>query len=96
MSGQSGSAFLSQHNIMGSEAFNRRPFVIIRNLRAGSFRRRKNRSVVAYVVVAVLALSAGAAAAFMALAPGLADAEIKAAAAPAAPQPALPVVPRTN
>ena len=52
---------MSQHNIMGSEAFNKGPFVIIRAVKSGGFRRRRSRSVAAYAVVAILALSAGAA-----------------------------------
>lgn len=60
---------MSQHNIIGSEAFSQRPFVIIRGVKTGGIRRRRSGSAVTYVVVAVLALSAGAAAAAFALGP---------------------------
>lgn len=60
---------MSQHNIMGSEAFTKGPFVIIRAVKSGGFRRRRSRSLVTYTVVAVLALSAGAAVAAFALGP---------------------------
>lgn len=60
---------MSQHNIIGSEAFSQRPFVIIRGVKTGGIRRRRTGSALAYVVVAVLALSAGAAAAAFALGP---------------------------
>lgn len=75
---------MSQHNIMGSEAFNKGPFVIIRAVKSGGFRRRRSRSIAAYVVVAVLALSAGAAAAALALGPLLVQAEV------ATPAPVIP------
>ena len=52
---------MSQHNIIGSEAFGRRPFVILRGVKAGGIRRRRSGSAMAYVIVAILALSAGAA-----------------------------------
>lgn len=60
---------MSQHNIIGSEAFSTQPYVLVRNVRAGGFRRRRSRSLLAYGVVTVLALSAGAAAAAFALGP---------------------------
>ena len=54
---------MSQHNIVGSEAFGRRPFVYIRTLRPGSFRRRKARTAMAFAAgVIVTALAVGAAA----------------------------------
>ena len=74
---------MSQHNIMGSEAFTKGPFVIIRAVKSGGFRRRRSRSLAAYVVVAVVALSAGAAVAAFALGPLLVQAEPASAAAPA-------------
>lgn len=85
---------MSQHNIIGSEAFSKGPFVIIRGVKSGGFRRRRSRSLAAYAVVAVLALSAGAAAAAFALGPLLVQTD-PAAAAPAigAPAPALPATP---
>ncbi len=71
---------MSQHNIIGSEAFTKGPFVIIRGVKSGGFRRRRSRSLVAYAVVAALALSAGAAAAAFALGPLLVQADPAAAA----------------
>ena len=65
---------MSQHNIIGSEAFSQRPFVIIRGVKTGGIRRRRSGSAAAYVIVAVLALSAGAAVAAFALGPLMVDA----------------------
>ena len=84
---------MSQHNITGSEAFTKGPFVIIRAVKSGGFRRRRSRSIATYVVVAVLALSAGAAVAAFALGPLLvqanpaAGAQAVATSAPAGPTP---------
>lgn len=64
---------MSQHNIIGSEAFSNRPYVLVRNVRPGGLRRRRSRSLIAYGVVAVLALSAGAAVAAFAMGPLLVD-----------------------
>lgn len=64
---------MSQHNIIGSEAFSNRPYVLVRNVRPGGFRRRRSRSLIAYGVVAVLALSAGAVVAAFAMGPLLVD-----------------------
>ena len=50
---------MSQHNISGSEAFNRTPSVIIRSVKTGGMRRRRNRTVVAFVAGAGLAIIAG-------------------------------------
>ena len=74
---------MSQHNIIGSEAFTKGPFVIIRGVKSGGFRRRRSRSLAAYAVVAVLALSAGAAAAAFALGPLLVQADAAEVSAPA-------------
>ena len=80
---------MSQHNIIGSEAFTKGPFVIIRGVKSGGFRRRRSRSLAAYVIVAVLALSAGAAAAVFALGPLLVQADpTNAAPLAATPAPA--------
>jgi len=49
---------LSQHNIVGSEAFSRRPFVYIRTLRAGAWRRRRGRMVWAFIAGAGAAIVA--------------------------------------
>ncbi|MGO4409154.1 MULTISPECIES: hypothetical protein [unclassified Brevundimonas] len=83
---------MSQHNIIGSEAFSQRPFVIIRGVKTGGFRRRRSGSAVAYAVVALLALSAGAAVAAFALGPLLvqSDPANAAALAAATPAPAVP------
>ena len=79
---------MSQHNIIGSEAFSQRPFVIIRGVKTGGIRRRRSGSAAAYVIVAVRALSAGAAVAAFALGPLLVQAE-PAAASAVAPAPAV-------
>jgi hypothetical protein len=50
---------MSQHNIVGSEAFERRPFVYIRALRPGGMRRRRARTAMAFVAGAVVALVGG-------------------------------------
>lgn len=63
---------MSQHNISGSEAFKRGPFVLIRTLPAGGRRRRRLRIVVAFAAGAVAATAAGLIAAFLAFGPGLA------------------------
>ena len=80
---------MSQHNIIGSEAFSQRPFVIIRGVKTGGIRRRRSGSAAAYVIVAVLALSAGTAVAAFALGPLLVQAEPSAAPTAAAPAPAV-------
>ena len=49
---------MSQHNIVGSEAFDRRPSVIIRSLRPGGLRRRA-RTALAFVAGAVVTAAAG-------------------------------------
>ena len=48
---------MSQHNIVGSEAFGRRPFVYIRMLKPGAFHRRRGRTVVAFVAGAGVAIA---------------------------------------
>lgn len=52
---------MSQHNIIGSEAFNRSPFVIIRAMRPGGLRRRRARTAVAFIAGAIVAVVIGAA-----------------------------------
>jgi hypothetical protein len=62
---------MSQHNIIGSEAFDRRPSVYIRSLRPGPFHRRRARTAIAFMAgagVAVLGLAGGA---LMIFGPGL-------------------------
>ncbi|WP_029416974.1 hypothetical protein [Brevundimonas bacteroides] len=39
---------MSQHNIVGSEAFNRTPPLVIRKVRTGGMRRRKARAVLIF------------------------------------------------
>lgn len=48
---------MSQHNIVGSEAFGRRPFVYIRMVRAGALHRRRGRTVMAFVAGAGAAIA---------------------------------------
>lgn len=63
---------MSQHNIIGSEAFDGRPYIIVRQVRSGIGRRRRRPALV-LTIVAVVALLAGAAAAVFALAPMLVE-----------------------
>ena len=63
---------MSQHNIIGSEAFDGRRYIIVRQVRSGIGRRRRRPALV-LTVVAVIALLAGATVAVFALAPMLAD-----------------------
>ena len=50
---------MSQHNIVGSEAFDRRPSVTIRSLRPGGLRRRRARTALAFVAGAVVTAVGG-------------------------------------
>lgn len=84
---------MSQHNIIGSEAFDRKPFVLVRSFRAGAMRRRRASTTLAYMIVAVLALAAGAVAAAIALAPQLADAQSAESSPITAVGPGLPLTP---
>lgn len=63
---------MSQHNIIGSEAFDRTPRVIIRSVKTGGMRRRQTRTAVAFVAGACAAVVGGVAAAVMAFGPSLA------------------------
>ena len=63
---------MSQHNIVGSEAFNRSPFVVIRSVRTGGMRRRRARSAVAFIAGAVAAVVGGLVAAIAIFGPSLA------------------------
>lgn len=65
---------MSRHNIVGSEAFDRRPRVYLRSLKAGGVRRRKTRMAVAFIAGAAAALAVGTAAAIVAFGPVLAAA----------------------
>ncbi|WP_339913534.1 hypothetical protein [uncultured Brevundimonas sp.] len=51
---------MSQHNISGSEAFDRAPFVIIRSVRTGGLRRRQMRTAGAFIAGAIAAFIGGA------------------------------------
>lgn len=64
---------MSQHNIIGSEAFNGTRYIIVRNVRSGIGRRRRRRTGIVMLSVAVLALLLGALVAVFALAPLLMD-----------------------
>lgn len=70
---QSGERFLSQHNIIGSEAFTRGPSVIIRKYRSGGMRRRRAKTAAAFVAGAVAMLTAGLIAAAALYGPALAS-----------------------
>lgn len=63
--------FLSQHNIVGSEAFDREPFVLIRSVRNGGMRRRRSRTALAFVAGAAAALVGGLVAASVVFGPGM-------------------------
>lgn len=63
---------MSQHNIIGSEAFDRSPFVIIRSVRAGGMRRRQARTAVAFAAGIGVTVVGGIVAAVVAFGPGLA------------------------
>ena len=52
--------FLSQHNIIGSEAFTRGPSVIIRKYKAGGMRRRRSKTIATFVAGAGAMLVVGA------------------------------------
>ena len=62
---------MSQHNIVGSEAFEKAPFVYIRMVRSGGLRRRKARTLLAFVAGAVVAVGVGALATILAFGPAL-------------------------
>lgn len=84
---------MSQHNIIGSEAFSNRTHVMVQSMRTGAFRRRRARSLTTYAIVAVLALVAGGVFATLALAPQLAEKSVAKPAAAAAPAPHPVVAP---
>jgi hypothetical protein len=62
---------MSQHNIVGSEAFEKAPFVYVRKVRPGGLRRRRARTVVAFVAGAAAAVALGALATILAFGPAL-------------------------
>ena len=63
---------MSQHNIVGSEAFATRPHVYIRSLKAGGWRRRKARLALAFMAGVGVAVVGGVTAAVFAFGPLLA------------------------
>lgn len=62
---------MSQHNISGSEAFDRTPKVYIRSVKTGGMRRRRNRTAIAFVAGAAVAVIGGLAGAVAIFGPGL-------------------------
>ena len=66
-----GRASVSQHNISGSEAFDRTPKVYIRSVKTGGMRRRRTRTAFAFVAGAVVAVIGSLAAAVAIFGPGL-------------------------
>jgi hypothetical protein len=62
---------MSQHNIIGSEAFDRSPFVIIRSVKTGGMRRRQTRTAFAFVAGVCAAVIGGIVAAVVAFGPAL-------------------------
>lgn len=88
---------MSQHNIIGSEAFDRKPFILVRSYRLGGYRRRRAGTTLAYVIVAAVALIIGAVLVALFMAPQLADAEARGVVPPAsAPVLSAPAVPGTS
>lgn len=88
---------MSQHNIIGSEAFDRKPFVLVRSYRLGGHRRRRAGTTLAYIVVAAIALLIGAVVVALFLGPQLADAQVRGDQAVAAAAPlSAPAVPGTS
>ena len=64
---------MSQHNIIGSEAFTRGPSVIIRKYRAGGMRRRRARTALIFIAGAVAMLVVGLAVAAAVFGPALSN-----------------------
>lgn len=64
---------MSQHNIIGSEAFTRGPSVIIRKYKSGGMRRRRVRAAAAFIAGAGAMLAAGLIAAVAIYGPALAS-----------------------
>jgi hypothetical protein len=63
---------MSQHNIVGSEAFNRTPPLIIRKVRTRTLRRRQARAVWMFVAGAAVTAVGGLIAVAAMMGPGLA------------------------
>lgn len=62
---------MSRHKIVGSEAFDRRPYVLIRSLKPGWFRRRRMRLTVILIAAGAMAAGAATTVALLALAPAI-------------------------
>lgn len=62
---------MSRHKIVGSEAFDRRPYVLIRSLKPGGFRRRRMRLTVILIAAGAMAAGAATTVALLALAPAI-------------------------
>ncbi|MEH6665821.1 MAG: hypothetical protein V7678_13290 [Brevundimonas sp.] len=62
---------MSQHNIVGSEAFEKAPFVYVRKVKPGGLRRRRARTAVAFLAGAAVAVGLGAVATVLAFGPAL-------------------------
>ena len=62
---------MSQHNIVGSEAFEKAPFVYVRQVRPGALRRRRAPTAIAIVAGAAVAVALGAVATILAFGPAL-------------------------
>ncbi len=63
---------MSQHNIVGSEAFDRTPSVTIRSLKPGGLRRRRARTALAFIAGALVTVVAGVVGAIAIFVPNLA------------------------
>ena len=62
---------MSQHNIVGSEAFDRTPSVTIRSLKPGGLRRRRARTALAFIAGAIVTALAGVVGAIAIFVPNL-------------------------
>ncbi|MFN3815549.1 hypothetical protein [Brevundimonas sp.] len=62
---------MSQHNIVGSEAFEKAPFVYVRKVRPGGLRRRRARTALAFLAGAAVAVGLGAVATVLAFGPAV-------------------------
>jgi hypothetical protein len=62
---------MSQHNIVGSEAFNRTPPLVIRKVRTRTLRRRQLRAAWMFVAGAVVTATGGLIAVVAVMGPGL-------------------------
>ncbi|MBX9707214.1 MAG: hypothetical protein K2X61_04690 [Caulobacteraceae bacterium] len=62
---------MSQHNIVGSEAFDRTPPLMIRQVRTGTMRRRKARAVLIFAAGAGATATGGIIALAAVMGPGL-------------------------